>query len=205
MSAIPRRRSERDLLTRSAWLDAAADVVAESGFASLSVLGLAKRLGVTRGSFYWHFKDREDLVHGVLDEWLAWRRKRSSSLRSVFDRDDPAESLRRLLHIGFGAARYSPRGMRIEAAVRDLAASNDYAAEILAQSDLARHEPTEALFFRLCHDKDRARVLARITYLLVAGSDLVLQGRGRNEQEVRAIEALVGELLERAATPASGD
>jgi AcrR family transcriptional regulator len=201
MSATPRRRSERDLLTRAAWLDAAADVVAAGGFNALSVLGLAKRLQVTRGSFYWHFKDRNDLVRGVLAEWLAWRRKRSSSLRSVFERDDPAESLGRLLHIGFGAARYSPRGMRIEAAVRDLAASDDHAAQILAQSDRARHEQTEALFFRLCHDEERARLLARVTYLIIAGSDLVMQGRSRNETEVAAIEAIVKELLQRAAQP----
>ena len=142
------------------------------------MLGLARRIGVTRGSFYWHFKDRSDLVRGVLDDWLAWRQKRSGSLRSVFEQDDPADSLGRLLHIGFGAARYSPRGMRIEVAVRDLAASDDHAAQILAQSDRVRHEQTEALFFRLCHDKERARLLARVTYLIIAGSDLVMQGRG---------------------------
>ena len=198
-----RRRADRQLLSRDAWLDAASEMVAEGGFDALRVLTLAARLAVTRGSFYWHFSDREDLVRGVLDNWLAWRRKRSASMRAVYQRDDPSDALRRMLHVGFGAASYSPRGLRIEVAVRDLAASDAYAAEVLAESDRMRHEHSEALFMRLCGDAHRARLLARVTYLMIAGSDLLLQGPGRNEPEVAAIEALVLELLAAAARPGS--
>jgi hypothetical protein len=120
-------------------------------------------------------------------------------MRTVFDREDPEDALRRLLHVGFGAARYSPRGLRIEVAVRELAVTDDYAGRVLAESDRMRHEHSEALFFRLCGDAERARLLARTTYLMIAGSDLMLQGRGRNETEVAAIEALVFDLLKQAA------
>ena len=201
MKQPARHRADRQLLSREAWLDAASDVVAEGGFEALRVLTLAARLNVTRGSFYWHFTDRDDLVRGVLDGWLAWRRKRSASMRGIYQRDDPSDALRRMLHVGFGAARYSPRGLRIEVAVRDLAASNSYAAEVLTESDRMRHEHSEALFMRLCGDAARARLLARVTYLMIAGSDLILQGPSRNESEVAAIEALVLELLARATKP----
>jgi hypothetical protein len=106
-----------------------------------------------------------------------------------------------MLHVGFGTARHSPRGIRIELAVRDLAASDEHAARVLAESDRMRHEHSENLFLRLCGDVERARLLARISYLLIAGSDLMLQGLGRNESEVASIEALVFELLSAAAHP----
>ncbi len=156
---------------------------------------LAKRLSVTRGSFYWHFKDRQDLVHGVLDEWLAWRRRRIASLKPIFEADDAKEALRKVIRIGFSTARYSPRGIRIELAVRDLAVTDPYAALVLEQSDLMRHANTEALYGRLCQDPQRAHLLARATYLIVAGADLMLHGPTRDETQVTALEQLVEELL----------
>ena len=51
------------------WVQGALDVLAEEGFAAVAVEPLAKRLGVTKGSFYWHFKDRNALIAAVLEEW----------------------------------------------------------------------------------------------------------------------------------------
>ncbi len=47
------------------------EMLARQGVASVRVTELARRLGVTRGSFYWHFKDRDDLLESMLSAWEA--------------------------------------------------------------------------------------------------------------------------------------
>ena len=56
-------------LSKEDWLRVALDVLNERGVDSVKVLPLSKALGVTRGSFYWHFKDREDLLQQMLEYW----------------------------------------------------------------------------------------------------------------------------------------
>lgn len=51
------------------WIDAARRVLADEGVDGLRVERLAKTLGITKGSFYWHFKDRAELLDAILDEW----------------------------------------------------------------------------------------------------------------------------------------
>jgi AcrR family transcriptional regulator len=56
-------------LSADDWAIAALDVIAETGLASVAVEPLAKRLGVTKGSFYWHFPSREALLIAALERW----------------------------------------------------------------------------------------------------------------------------------------
>lgn len=56
-------------LDRDAWLSEALEVLRESGIDHVKVEPLAKRLGVTKGSFYWHFKDRADLLQALPGHW----------------------------------------------------------------------------------------------------------------------------------------
>ena len=56
-------------LTRQDWLTRALEALEESGERGLSVSELARSLGVSRGSFYWHFHDRADLLQSILDYW----------------------------------------------------------------------------------------------------------------------------------------
>lgn len=58
-------------VTREEWLRGAQRALAETGVSGVAVEPIAKRLGVTRGSFYWHFKDREALLVGALELWEA--------------------------------------------------------------------------------------------------------------------------------------
>jgi AcrR family transcriptional regulator len=59
----------RTRLDRQAWVQTALDAIAEGGLAAVAVVPLAKQLGVTKGSFYWHFANREALVEAALAEW----------------------------------------------------------------------------------------------------------------------------------------
>jgi AcrR family transcriptional regulator len=56
-------------LSKEDWLNAALAVLNEEGVNAVKVLPLSKRLGVTRGSFYWHFDDRDELLREVLRHW----------------------------------------------------------------------------------------------------------------------------------------
>lgn len=64
----PRARP-RNRLSRSDWVDGALGALARGGLAALSVEALAQHLGVTKGSFYWHFRDADELLQAVVDRW----------------------------------------------------------------------------------------------------------------------------------------
>lgn len=59
----------RAQLTPDDWVRAATDLLVTKSIDAVRVDVLAKQLDVTRGSFYWHFKNRDDLLHQVLQDW----------------------------------------------------------------------------------------------------------------------------------------
>ena len=56
-------------LSRQDWVDAALRSTAQVGLENVSVEALAKTLNATKGSFYWHFTDRAELLDAALAEW----------------------------------------------------------------------------------------------------------------------------------------
>jgi AcrR family transcriptional regulator len=56
-------------LSRDDWLQAALETMRYAGVDGVKVAPLATRLGVTTGSFYWHFKNRRELLELMLDYW----------------------------------------------------------------------------------------------------------------------------------------
>lgn len=60
---------ERTRLTAADWELAALDLIAQQGVSAVAVEPLARQLGVTKGSFYWHFATREALLKAALERW----------------------------------------------------------------------------------------------------------------------------------------
>jgi AcrR family transcriptional regulator len=60
---------ERGRLTPADWEQAALELIAEKGISSLAVEPLARRLGITKGSFYWHFPGKDELLGRALERW----------------------------------------------------------------------------------------------------------------------------------------
>lgn len=81
-------------LTADDWAQAALDALGEGGLAAVAVEPLAKRLGATKGSFYWHFKDRAALVDAVLARWE--RRGTQDVIDELDQLPGPAERLQQL-------------------------------------------------------------------------------------------------------------
>lgn len=65
-AAAPERTGR---LSADDWAQAALDLIAEQGVAAVAVEPLARRLGVTKGSFYWHFPSRDALLQAALERW----------------------------------------------------------------------------------------------------------------------------------------
>ena len=90
----PRRR-----LTRDDWVEEATEVLASDGLAAVAVEPLAERLGVTKGSFYAHFANRDELVEAVLDRWKAL--DTDEVIAELAGVTDPRQRLARFLEFGF--------------------------------------------------------------------------------------------------------
>lgn len=69
MSAARRARRTRSPLARSDWVEAGLAALGREGPDGLRIDRLADALGVTKGSFYWHFGDRAELLDAMLEEW----------------------------------------------------------------------------------------------------------------------------------------
>ncbi|MDI1251846.1 TetR/AcrR family transcriptional regulator [Thermomonas sp.] len=86
--------SRNGRLSAEDWAREALDQIAESGVASVAVEPLARRLGVTKGSFYWHFPSRDALLQAALDRWETIEQEEVfGTLEKV---TDPRERLRAL-------------------------------------------------------------------------------------------------------------
>jgi AcrR family transcriptional regulator len=107
----------RKTLTREDWTTAGLAALVEGGPDAVAVEPVAARLGTTKGSGYWHFTDRADLLRAVLGAWVE---QHTIAVRERVDAGDgpPRERLRHLLGIVSKAAEQSPADLL-------LVASND--------------------------------------------------------------------------------
>jgi len=74
---VDTRRSAND------WADAALDAFASGGVRAASIPGIARTLGVTKGSFYWHFRSLDELIAAALKRWEERDRAALDELRTV--------------------------------------------------------------------------------------------------------------------------
>jgi len=133
-SASTRTRSRastaRTQLDPERWIDVAIDVLAKEGVTGLRIEVLAKRCGVTKGSFYWHFKDRQALLEAVLEHWKAGRIRDIEKTTAV---TPGGEREQLLFAIDLYGANRNRKGMSIELAVRDWARHDPRAASFVGQ------------------------------------------------------------------------
>lgn len=152
-----------DRLEPSAWVIRAFAVLAERGVDGVRVEALARDLEVTKGSFYWHFKDRRALLDAMLDEW------RRVATDEVIDRVEakgggPADKLRFLVRICS-----TGQGDRVEAAMRSWALNDERARSTVAAVDEAREAYVTELLVGVGFGRAEARRRARVLYLLLVG------------------------------------
>jgi AcrR family transcriptional regulator len=84
-------RTVKPRLAAETWVDGALAMIGKEGIAALSVESLAAELGVTKGSFYWHFANRDALITAALERWEAL------ATRAVIDAAEQGGSARERL------------------------------------------------------------------------------------------------------------
>ena len=90
------RKKERKTLSAADWEHQALEVIAQHGIRALAVEPLARRMGITKGSFYWHFPNREALLEQALAGWEKHdARNLNTSLGAI---TDPRERLISFFH-----------------------------------------------------------------------------------------------------------
>jgi len=149
-------------LTADDWAAAALEMIGERGVGGVAVEPLAVRLGATKGSFYWHFANRDALIEAAL---ALWERDRTEAVIAAMDAEpDPARRLHRLF-----AAVSSGRGDAVEA---NLLAAGDHpaVAPVMRRVVDRRLAYVAEIFRRLGWDAKEARRRSLFAYTAFAGS-----------------------------------
>lgn len=158
-------------LDREAWILAATDILADEGLPGLRIEMLAKGLNVTKGSFYWHFKDRQDLLQSLL---LTWKEGRIRDIMKQ-TRARPGAELEQIHHIiSLYSASRSKRGMMIELAVREWAQRDPKAAAIVGEVDACRLRCAKQLFLARGLPEEEATSRSLLLYAYVFGASLMV-------------------------------
>ena len=188
---------ERPVLTPQSWTDAATEVLVDQGIDHVRVDVLAKQLRVTRGSFYWHFRDREELLRSVLQ---AWRTLATEQLTARLEsaHSDPREQLRDVLSLPV-RGRAAVRAARIELALRAWARRDETARHAVNEADASRIAYIAQIFSALGFALAEARSRAFVLYTYLVGESLIAGQGHKNQQRDRSqlVEQLLLQALQR--------
>jgi len=147
-------------LTRKDWLEGARTLMVEKGIAAVKVEVLARRLGVSKGSFYWHFKNRDDLLSDLLNYWASVTDeliRHGSQTPSAKDR---------LAHLFAAIAAAGTSG---EEVIQVWAKHDENVAAVVQQVETKRINYLQAIFEQGGFESKAARERAEITYLAFLG------------------------------------
>lgn len=151
--------------SREGWLKAAYDALIEGGVDAVKILPLAKRLKLSRTSFYWFFPDRDALLAALAQLWV----ERTTAPMIAATRDYAETETEAMLNI-IGCF-LSDHGFdsRLEVAIRGWALQDADVMASLRAADLERLQALVAMLRSWGHDDEDADVRARTIYLVQIG------------------------------------
>jgi AcrR family transcriptional regulator len=164
-------------------------VIGDSGLAAVAVEPIAKRLGATKGSFYWHYANRQALVEAALE---IWERERTEGIIAAVDTAaEPAERLRSLLVLVVG---YS-RNARIEVAL--LASAHDPSvASAIERVTRRRIDYVASLYRELGVEAGRAQRHATVAVSVYLGHTHLSHISPKLLPDIADWDRYLGELIE---------
>lgn len=180
-----RSKSSRVSLSPEDWLRSAADLLVERSVEGVRVDVLARALGVTRGSFYWHFTDRDDLLQRLL---ASWKQRQTELVIAAHGRlgVSPAEVIRDLAALPFRGAS-AQRGAAIELAVRAWARRDDRARAVVDQVDAERLDYIESCFVQLGFEAKAAANRAFLLYSYMQGESQLRSLGSEAQKDARRV------------------
>ena len=156
-------RTER--LGPEAWIEAGRVALTAGGIARVKVEPLAVALGVTTGSFYWHFKDRSALLSGLLQDWETTNSAELFAAVAAHP-SNPDAQFSALADVWIEERDYNSAW---DSAVRDWARIDPKAEAVVRRVDERRVDLLHGVFQRLGYEEPEAFVRARITYFHQVG------------------------------------
>jgi AcrR family transcriptional regulator len=172
---------------REAWIQAALRAVAGGGPDAVRVEALAASLGVSKGGFYWHFKDRQALLAEMLASWeKTWTEDVIVDVEA--SSEDPREKLRRLFELAKSG------DFAVELALRDWSRRDREVKSLLRRVDNRRMDYLRSLFAAFCAREEEVEARSMLTFSLFIGSYFIAAGdseRSRSEVLQLAIDKLL--------------
>jgi AcrR family transcriptional regulator len=187
-------------LTRDDWLDAAFRAAIDGGLGAVRVLSLANALGVSRGSFYWHFTDHAELVNALIDRWYQ-RTLVLDKGEQLGDPCDPTAGILRILDNAIAHSVEDREHDRFEQALRGQASKDSAVAAVLESVDRARLQLVYSHYVQLVKDDDTARELAALFYLAVVGSHEALNRPSASVKVSDYLKTIIARHLVHAVAP----
>lgn len=164
-NSAARAQAPHTKATREDWVRAALATLVADGEEQVRVLPLAQTLGVSRSSFYWYFKNREELLDELVRIW------RDTNTRAILEKARaPAESIVRgvlaIFECWVDERLFDPR---LDFAVREWARRSGRVRRAVHASDEARVEAIKELFRRHGYEATDAFIRARVLYFMQIG------------------------------------
>ena len=152
-------------VTRQDWLDAAMRVLIAEGSESVKILTLAGEMGVSRSSFYWYFKDRDDILNALLTHWLETNTAAIESAAEAFT-GTITGAVCSVFKAFIDPKRFD---VRLDFAVRDWARRSERVRDVLKTSDARRIGALQAMFQRHGYEETESLIRARVLYYMQIG------------------------------------
>ncbi|GAB3116245.1 TetR/AcrR family transcriptional regulator [Novispirillum itersonii] len=162
--------TSRDTLSDQHWIEAAFRALSDGGIQAVRAEALARALKVSKGSFYWHFRDVPALKTAMLAHWKI--RGTQEIIAAIADADTPAPASARLHQLTLLATddRSHPYGGEaVEMAIRQWARHDPDAATTLREVDDQRLTFLTALFIQHGQTAEQAGRHARLLYGALIG------------------------------------
>jgi len=140
------------------WVQAGFRILAEDGLKALTIDRLCRKLGVTKGSFYWHFTDMKAYRTALVDTWAAVRDEDRGEFETL-SALPPRERLSKMM-----SSLVGPRQWMLERAMREWARSEDAVAHAVRVSDRRVLGAVRQAFLDDGFDPDDADMRANATF-----------------------------------------
>jgi AcrR family transcriptional regulator len=151
--------AERNQLQRFDWLQRALQIFVDEGIDAIRITRLANDLGVTRGSFYWHFHNREDLIDALVS---YWKDKNTAAITdSMTQASSLADGIFRFFETCIDAALFDPR---LDLALREWARRSPTIHAMVDNEDAERIEALRQFYLRFDYPMPQALIRARVLY-----------------------------------------
>jgi AcrR family transcriptional regulator len=185
-----RKGQKRSRVEAVDWVDAGLEFLRTESIEHVKVERLAARLGISKGSFYWHFRNKADLHAAILERW---KKNLFNEVIDTIEREaaTASERLRKLLELSFWSANV-PRAAQLDLAVRAWARRYAPAQEAVNRFDAVRIEYVRNLFEEMEFNPQEAEARAHVAYPFIR---YLNQSANMKETEKRRIIELGHECL----------